>query len=392
MNRTSTVTFPVLAAAAMLAACGSLDANTDKAPVLATLSGQTVNPQALPVSGSTRVAVVWSVLKNGQFNVAEDLPVQPIFPTNFTIQLDGPPPADVMNSLSSSQSNPQPSTSESYGGGTGGGGCACDDGGGGPGPGSASDAGSTLTGQSLRTLNDPGASSAGSFAFGTVVEYVDRNGNGKLDLLAADAGAYVDQVIATNVETSIAYFEGPIPSQLLQGIRGTPHDGYNLFEVPPCNIRMPRPQTAVDLMGWGPNPVCPQMADAGVGDAGAAQASVTTFPPPGCAQPSWLPITTPIILTVATDPEISQVDCANGGPSTQPTMGSGAGGPPSDTQPATYPDPCDPNLSCSPDGSEFFYFLCITENQSLCLPGATSCTSVSYMRPTPTPAGWPCLP
>jgi hypothetical protein len=128
-------------------------------------------------------------------------------------------------------------------------------------------------------------------------------------------------------------------------------------------------------------------------DAGNGLPTGTTLPMVACPEPSWLPDTTPFVLTVATAPEISQVACENGGPGTQPSggMGSGGGPPPSSVQPAQYPDPCDPNLACSADGSEYMYLTCATVDQGLCQPSFQNCTSVSYMRPTPVPAAWPCI-
>jgi hypothetical protein len=245
--------------------------------------------------------------------------------------------------------------------------------------------------QSLRPLDTPGSSNAGEYAIGTVVAYVDRNGNGKLDLVGPDAGAYIDQILATNVETSIVYFQGPILSALSQNAHGAPVEGYNLFDAPPCNIPTPSAQAIANPFGWPPNAACPQTSTA---DAGSGLPVGTIVPVKPCPEPSWLPITTRFVLTVATAPEISQVACENGGPGSQPSVstGSGMAPPPPSVQPAQYPDPCDPNLECTPDGSQYVYLACTTVDQGLCLPSYTSCTSVSYIRPTPVPAGWPCLP
>jgi hypothetical protein len=372
-------TVPVVVVAATLGACGSLDANIDHAPALAEIKGTVVNPDSLPVNGSVRVAVVWRTTSPGRFNVAEDLPVQPVFPSAFTIQLDGPPPADVMISLAASASSPPPSSSTSAGGGPAG--DAQAGGGGGP----VDEAGLAM--QSLRTLDVPGASSTGQYAIGTVVAYIDRNGNGKLDLAAPDAGAYIDQVVATNIETSIFYFQGPIPGLAHQNPHNAAVEGYNLLDEPPCNLMPAAPSNVMNMFGWPPNAACASTADAG------AQPEAGT-PVGPCAQASWLPISTPLVLTVATAPEISQVACENGGPSTQPGASGAAGGAgPFDpsVQPAQYPDPCDPNLLCASDGSNYFYLTCTTVNEGLCLPSYTDCTSVGYARPTPAPAAWPCI-
>jgi hypothetical protein len=242
--------------------------------------------------------------------------------------------------------------------------------------------------KSLHPLGTGGSSGAGAFAVGTVVAYVDRNGNGKLDLVGPDAGAYIDQVLATNVETSIVYFEGAIPSEAFGSARGTPVEGYNLVDDPPCVL--PNMQAMLNPFGSQPNPACPSSAPA---DASPPVGTLVA-PMVVCPQPSWLSIDTPFVLTVATAPEISQVTCMNGGPATQGSWATGSGGAdPTDAgvQPATYPDPCDPNLSCSSDGSSYMYFTCTTVSQGLCLPSYRDCTSVGYARPTPAPAAWPCI-
>jgi hypothetical protein len=349
--------------ASTAAACGSLDSNTDTPPVLATVQGSLVNPNSLPIAGSTRVAVVWRTSVPGQFRVAQDLPVQAVFPAAFTIQLDGPPPPEAMNVEGADM--PPPST--------------------------GAEAGSSLveieadggvTMQSLRSL------SAGSqpleYAIGTVVAYVDSNGNGKLDLIEEDAGSYVDQVLATNVDTSIAYFQGALPAVIARA-KNAPVLGYNLLSQDACNDP-PQQQPAQSLLasfGWPPNPAC----TTSVPDAGVA-ADAGTCPPP-----TWLPIATPFVLTVATAPQISSVACLNGGPDMQPSAASGTGTMPfgPDVQPAQYPDPCDKNLECASDGSQYTYFTCNSTYEGLCLPPSVSCTTVSYTRPTPAPAAWPCI-
>ena len=78
-------------------ACGSLDTKTDTSPPLVTIDGQIVNPTSMASTGAVRVAVIWRNrdASENNFNEAEDLPVQPVFPSSFSIQLTNPPPASA---------------------------------------------------------------------------------------------------------------------------------------------------------------------------------------------------------------------------------------------------------------------------------------------------------
>ena len=351
MKRSSLL--PIAATSLVLSACGALDANTGKAPALATLRGSVVNPQSLSVAGSVRVAVVWKSAVPAQFNVAEDLPVQPVFPSAFTIDLDGPPPADAMNSIPAPA--PASSASSSAGFSMGGQGAPPPDAGAAPVP-----------------EAQPSPYPDFRFAIGTVVAYVDQNGNGKLDLVPEDASAYIDQIVATNTEMTIYYFEGPIPPPLLvmDSAGNVATEGYNLATIQGCPRPVYRPV----------NPACPTPAP--IVDAGTCQ-----------PMNAWLNISTPFELTVASTPEVASLMCENGGSSSSGSSasGSGTGYPDPSIQPAQYPDPCDPNLRCASDGSTYFYNTCTTVSRGICLGTETMCTGVEYTRPTPAPIGWPCI-
>jgi hypothetical protein len=355
--------------AATPAACGSLDSSTNTAPALATVVGSVSNSAKVDVATTddVRVAVVWRGADANQFNVAEDLPVKAVFPAQFSITLDGPPPEAAMISeadLQGSASTP-PSAMETSGGGVG------------PttGPTSA-EAGAgdaqTVQSQPILLLDTP-ISPASKYALGTVVAYLDQNHNGKLDLVAENATAYVDQILAANSELAIAYFEGPIPGSsafggaIVDGSGHEPKEGYNLVNIPSCNTPMAPPLSS-------PNPACPST----VVDAGP------------CAPIEWLDMSTPYPLSVATSPEVAALMCLRGAPGTEST-GTGAGGPEDpQSRPAKYPDPCDPNLDCASDGSHYVFSTCVTISEGLCRGTLESCTSVGFDRPTPTPADWPC--
>jgi len=351
----------------LISACGSLDSNTGSAPTLATIQGKLTNSLSIdvPSTSDVRVAVVWRVNGPGQFNVAEDLPVQPVFPYKFTIALNGPPPEQAMNSEFNSP--PPPVTGPSAGGPppSSGAGVPVTD----AGPGEPD--GAVVPTAGVILLDTPAPAPASRYAIGTVVAYLDDNHNGKLDLVADSASAYVDQILAANQNLSIAYFEGPIledwpPGYPLVDAHGhRPKDGYNLLQVPVCTEAF-----------VSDNPAC-------------------TAPPPanpgGCSPLAWLGMDSSYALDIATSPEVSRIMCLQASGPEVGAVGTGPGGPfdPS-IQPAKYPDACDPNLTCAPDGSDYLFATCMKISRGLCKDALESCTSVGYARPTPAPPDWPC--
>ena len=263
---------PVALAAIAFGGCGSLDSNTDQLPVLATVQGKVIGSNdAVSVKGAVRVAVVWHIPVGGRLQVAQDLPVQPVFPASFTIQLDGPPPPEAMTTVGAMTSPPPSTTDASFGTAGGGGG--------------------GVMMQSLRPQVAPGGAAPSELAVGTVVAYADTNGNGMLDLLKDDAGTYIDQVVATNVDLSIVYFQGPVPPEARLDSGIAPVDGYNVVSLPPC----PSPPSPVGFASlFGSKSGLHRVSDAG--------APVTAVCMPTL---KWLPISTPFVLTVASEPEVS---------------------------------------------------------------------------------------
>lgn len=369
----------------LLPACGSLDSNTGSAPTLATVEGSLLNPSLVDVSTSSpvRIAVVWRGIGAGRFSVAEDLPAQPVFPSDFTIALGGPPPADAMNAaplipvlwcLPDSGIPVSPECVFAY---------------------DASAQVSDPAGVDPLLPDATGAidmppSPASQYAVGTVVAYLDLNHNGKLDLVPNDASAYVDQILAANSEMTVVYLQGPIPDDTLHdplpfapiedgfGHRAT--DGYNLLVFPQC------------LMPWGqeasPYPTCPTRPAQPVPaqDAGP------------CAPMQWLGMNTPYPLTVTSSPQVGSLMCLNEMPpdnaDASPTVvvSYARTAPPYNPaiQPAQYPSPSDPGVCCAPDGSYYTYTTC-RGTSSLCQGPNETCSWVGgYERPTPMPAAWPC--
>jgi hypothetical protein len=280
----------------LLAGCGSLRGDTGGTQPLATMSGFLSGDAQQLADSHPRVAVVW-MQEDGALNVAEDLPVQPVFPSSFVVPLHRPPPA-----------------------------------------------GATFTVEEL-----PGA----HIAFGGLVAYDDRNGNGALDLVSGDAGAFIDAVLGGNPALAIAWFEGPLAP--LAASNQAPPPGYSLV--------MPEPVCA------GQNPTHPESCD------------WTTF----------APIDHPYELKVTRDPHVSALMCAQYGAKSSTTITSNmswdvaTGGAPPDGYPAAGTE----GLACSADGASYTYSdcrltgpICMTENR--CENWKVS------LGDAPRPRGWPC--
>jgi hypothetical protein len=247
-----------------LVACGSLAADPNRKPSLATVTGELVNPKAVRTSSNVRIAVLWRDATFDRFISAVDLPVQPVFPSKFRIELTDPPPSEALGDPFSDATEPRsteghppplPSNGPSSGGPMGIPGPRTDAGGpscaptcpsgprvdaGGP----IGSPGSTGTGPIvdagvvhplrpfLGTLGARDKQPSGlRAAVGVVVAYEDLNGNGKLDLVDRDATAFVDRVVGTNENVVITYFEGVIPDKrVLRDDSGhLPTLGYNLY-------------------------------------------------------------------------------------------------------------------------------------------------------------------
>ena len=350
MRHLLSTSFVLLATTASLSACGSLDTKTDTSPPLASIAGDLVNPDSVTVSGNVRVAVVWKASgSQGTFNVnvADDLPVQPVFPASFTVTLSQPPPTSSFTDGDEIfGSNDRPTTPTSP-------------------PGTGSAPGSLANG-SLSPQGEPTVEPAvPSFqvAVGSVVAYLDENGNGKLDLVAPGASGYVDQILATDPRLTVVFAQGTVPADVGDGAGNVPAPGYNLHRS--C------PQTTTPEVSSSAGSICTAAPDAGA-------------PTPTCS-PAWQSIDTPIELTISTDPEVDTLMC-----STYLQTGEIPDITPQPGRPTTYPSPCDPQLSCATDGSSYNYASEVTVPQGLCKGDITEFSFVSYQRPSPVPTDWPC--
>lgn len=172
--------------------CGNGVSSTAERPsTLATIEGQVVNPAgiALASGGAFRVAIVWSVpsTQDGgarRLRVAQDVPVNPVFPASFSLALSEPPPDDAMFS-------PNPTV------------------------------------PTFRV------------AEGALIAYQDKNGNGALDLVDPTAPSAIDAVLATDRDLTMVYIEGTPSGATFAGVADsngrTPVTGFNFYDIVHCS-------------------------------------------------------------------------------------------------------------------------------------------------------------
>ena len=174
MKRSRPTAHPLIAVVTAIAACstGSLSGSTDKPSVLATIHGTVNALQAGSPDGSNplAVAIVWQKFLPGSTQVVStSVPVEPTFPSSFSLDLTGLPPDSAMTDLATLNCGKPP-------------------------------------------CPDP---DAGPFhlwvALGWLVVYEDLNLNGQLDLVAPGAPAYVDKVVGSAGDHAIVYIEKILP-------------------------------------------------------------------------------------------------------------------------------------------------------------------------------------
>jgi hypothetical protein len=444
MNRLSSA-LGLVAMSALVAACGGLAGDTKAYPSLATLKGQITNTQSIQTvtkatpDGDVRVAVVWVGEVADSYNVAVDVPVQAVFPSEFQIQLTQAPPDNTIatnkNAKTSSSSAEPPTSTPTAGTDTGNtSSSAPSSGGSGPTPSGSNGAGASALSKiaanassnanTIRPANFSQKNWPDGFgiAVGAVVAYQDLNGNGKLDLVDPSATQYVDRILGANDSLLLVYVQGDVPPvvDFMDDAGRLPQKGYNLFRYQSCTTPL----------------------NAGSGSSGECKSTMT-----------WLTMDTLYELPLSDDPKFSQIMCAtqsgfdssgssdvtvsggtngNAGSGGVSGGGGGTGGPvpvadggsfmddagtddagaidagpapdagdsdggaamldsgaPSDagskTGPAVpgYPSPTDPNLHCTNGGKSFYYTMCDSTPQPVTQPTGLcgSTTTVSDVAP-----------
>lgn len=360
----------LLGALGTLAGCGQLEGDPNRLPVLATIQGQLSNPEGYAAGSNMRVAIVWGA-ETDDLRVSQDVPVKPVFPSQFRLDLRELPPMDALRvpddgsshhqkpngpsdcaqGYDSSSGKPPPTSST-----------LCDDGPpmAGPGPTPA------LPSPTTRIQSDDWRAATASdpfkLALGTVIAYEDLNGNGQLDLIDEGATQAVDRVIGVNRDLFVVYIEGT-PSSSGDVAQLGLKPGFSLLKLEAC-------------------PVLAGMATSG-----------TVVPEDGnsCdATPKVLAISTLFTLPLTASPKLSSFMCKGQGSFTGLTSAGGAAAPaPAATSksPSVYPMPTDPSLHCRGDGTSYSYTDCPTPK--LC-GGDTLCTTTLVQRTATASGQWPC--
>jgi len=261
------------------------------------------------------------------FKSSHDISVEAVFPSRFRLELKDLPPASAMVAAGSER-QPDPTEDNPL---------------------------STQVKTYPRT-----ADAHGKYAFGSIVAYEDKNGNGRLDLLSPDAPE-IDRVLGVNDALVLVYLEGDTSSASILGANGTPVKGYNLLRTPAC----------------------------------VAKKSTDGAAPTPCDPGTWLPISTLYELPLTAEPQLAAVMCADpdGSSSVSATKSNVKPGQPLPPAPGPdgWPKKDDENLVCASDGKSYAYFRCQTTSLGLCKGAHETCTENSYGLPSATPPPeWPC--
>jgi hypothetical protein len=171
-----------------LGACGEVADDVDSHPPLTTVRGTVSTSAVSPATEHPlKVAIVW--VGAAARLVAVETALTPQFPAKFSLDLNEPPPPQVMVSAE------------------------------------------RIATEDLK----PAIPGQFAFALGLVVAYEDLNGNDKLDLVARDAPAFIDRV-AGMVETSLVFYgEGNAPAALSSEFGGPVPRGYSLLKSNPSD-------------------------------------------------------------------------------------------------------------------------------------------------------------
>ncbi len=338
MKRLTSCFAPGLLAA--LTACGTLSDGQDPA-VLAIIQGQLTNTESIDTPSSLRVAVLWqSAQERGGYTVAQEVEVEPVFPSKFKLALTAPPPDGAMLT-----------PGQHY-----------DDGRG------AAQGGSTPPGAGgLSPMDgefdlDDAAFDDMRLGFGFLLAYEDTNGNGKLDLVDEGANAFVDRILGANPEMLVVYAEGNVAHPGLGDEHGGAlQRGYNLFKYHEC---------FADGTPADGNPV----------------------PEPACTpETAWLPIDSLYDLPITGDPQFSDFMCRDGASSERNEQVLPPDAQPESTDPGPAGYPPAAQISCDADGKAYRHNECTTAIHGPCKGTDTTCTAQYIGLPEgPVPAGWPC--
>ena len=341
------------------AGCGSLGDVNHKEP-LAILQGQLTQSAAASTAApsNVRIAVLWMNVENSSYRATQDIQAKAVFPSQFRLELTDPPPREAIATRDTDTHGDDPSPV-----------APSEPGSGGMQPSPDPDTKSLGAGH-LKAQSDASRWPAGfGVAYGAVVAYEDKNGNGKLDLVDDGAASYTDRILGANDNLALVYIEGTAPADFKDKNGHMPSAGFNLIK----NI------------GGATN--C---------ETDATLKGASLQPRGGCTPsggPEWLGMSTLYDLPLTADPRFAELMCKSGGGNAgegsasiaQVAEGPGPNG--------KYPAANDPALVCAPDATTYSYSECTRIDRGLCRGTIESCKYTMWKIPgggsTP-PAGWPC--
>ena len=387
------------ACATAVFACGGISDPTKQGETVATVSGSLTGTT---VPAGARVALVWrtasSSTETGGYALGDDVPVVggkfsislAVPASAYFSELDGstsfnsgsvdvPPSAGGSDPSSGSSTSGSAGTSSGSGGTSSSGGSTSSSSGGGAKQVTPKDmAGGSIVTQPL------------SAAVAGFVVYVDTNGNGKLDL-SGQWAASTDTILGGASDLVLTYLKdgGALDYEKLRDGSGIlPTAGFNLAWTEKERW-LPLNEVELKLTANAqlPYPVCSTSGYYAGSGSGSSSGGSGTVDPVATTKPSPPP----------------ELDA--GGSS---SSSSGSSGTATDAgSPSAYPDPSDPNLKCSADGTSFSYSYpstpCVPDPTpaptGLCTGGivydTVGCaTGGGYGASLPSdgmiPEGWPC--
>lgn len=301
---------------------GGLDTDVDRPSTLAVVRGSVTNAAGVGLEGKPRVAVLWHKFGFNTFEgaarsdyktIGQDVELTPGFPAGFTINLTEPPPLEA-----------------------------------------------TLSRDEMIEYMDHffGDRFPSRWAIGTLVVYDDRDGNGRLDLVAPEADAFVDAVVGVLSSRAIFWIEEPWPDQPFFASEGEWRPGFTWLDG----------------------------ADLGLTE----QTIYPSFPLAlNAGHMAWRPIEEPVGVELAGDELLDQIMCE---PlpadrftvikDDQPEVGRGPA-PPYRT----------PDVRCDPldyESTKYMMYESKVQRDGVC-PSSVTITETIWLRPDDVPpSDWPC--
>lgn len=302
MRRNTILAITALSANLALAACGS----TEDTPFpTKSYTAEVSNSAGVTVSPSLRVAVVWgNVAKNGNtYQVSQDVPLGLTGVGSFTLDLVQPPPAALL--------------------------------------------------MTTNQVNEERPNDGTLFGLGSPVIYEDKNGNGKLDMVAPGTSQPVDAIVGADARLLIMYIDATtVPAWLASpasndDFEGQLTVGFNLVHIPEFCFASDCPEDKAKVYQPGES----------------------------------------FSLPLTADPRLNAMMCSKASGS---STGSSGVINMENAKPDAYPTA--ENVTCDSDGDSYSETTCAATIEGLCEGEHTECMTRVWNVPDPAnpPQDWPC--